>query len=88
MQGSRGALCAIKEGSRTAVYAVVEAFKGGLYAFQQIIKSIRLPDYFSLNINVAIPNPITGTLVGWSGHVVLDRFGNVYLAPTGGNVGR
>ena len=49
---------------------------------------LRGPDYFSLNINVAIPTPWTGTLFGWSGHVALDKYGNLYWAPAGGNVGK
>lgn len=48
----------------------------------------RLPDYISLNVNVAIPTPWTGTLLGWSGQVALDRYGNLYWAPVGGTVGK
>jgi RHS repeat-associated protein len=48
----------------------------------------RWPDYFSLNINVAIPTPWTGTLIGWSGQVALDRYGNLYWAPLGATVGK
>jgi RHS repeat-associated protein len=48
----------------------------------------RLPDYGSLNVNVAIPTPWTGTMIGWSGQLSLDRYGNLYVAPLGGNVGK
>jgi RHS repeat-associated protein len=48
----------------------------------------RMPDYLSANINVAIPNPWTGTLIGWSGTASLDRYGNWYWSPLGGGVGK
>jgi RHS repeat-associated protein len=48
----------------------------------------RLPDYIAFNINVAIPTPWTGTLVGWSGTASLDRYGNLYWSPTGVGVGK
>lgn len=48
----------------------------------------RMPDYFSANINVAIPNPVTGTIVGWSGTASIDRYGNWYWSPLGGGVGK
>ena len=48
----------------------------------------RLPDYISLNVNVAIPTPWTGTLIGWSGQASLDRYGNLYWAPLGATVGK
>jgi hypothetical protein len=46
--------------------------------------SARLPDYFSVNVNVAVPNPVTLTYVGISGQVAVDRDGNVYggIGPT------
>jgi hypothetical protein len=47
----------------------------------------RGPDYLSLNVNVAIPNPLTGTLVGVSGQFSLDRYWNLY-AGLGGTVGK
>jgi len=48
----------------------------------------RWPDYISLEINVAIPTPWTGTLIGWSGQVTLDRYGNLYWAPLGATIGK
>ncbi len=48
----------------------------------------RLPDYISLNINIAIPTPWTGTLFGWSGQITLDRYGNLYWAPLGVSGGK
>ena len=48
----------------------------------------RLPDYFSANINIAIPTPWTGTLVGWSGTLSVDRYGDVFWSPLGGGVGK
>jgi hypothetical protein len=49
---------------------------------------LRWPDYFSANINLAITNPWTGTLVGWSGTASLDRNGNWYWSPLGAGVGK
>ena len=47
-----------------------------------------MPDFVSANINIAIPNPLTGTLVGWSGTASADRYGNWYWSPLGGGVGK
>jgi len=47
-----------------------------------------LPDFLSTNINIAIPNPWTGTLVGWSGTASIDRYGNWYWSPFGGGIGK
>lgn len=48
----------------------------------------RWPDYISVNLNIAIPTPWTGTLVGWSGTVSLDRYGDWFWSPLGGGVGK
>lgn len=48
----------------------------------------RLPDYIGGNINIAIPNPFTGTLVGWSGTISVDRYGDVFWSPLGAGVGK
>ena len=48
----------------------------------------RLPDYTGGNINIAITNPLTGTLIGWSGTVSIDRYGDVYWSPIGIGVGK
>jgi len=48
----------------------------------------RLPDYVSLNINIAIPTPWTGTLIGITPVALsLDRYGNWYYG-LGPNVGK
>jgi RHS repeat-associated protein len=48
----------------------------------------RLPDYVSINLNIAIPNPWTGTLVGWSGTASLDRYGDWFWSPIGIGAGK
>jgi RHS repeat-associated protein len=45
-------------------------------------------DYLSLNVNVAIPTPWTGTLFGLSFQVAGDRYGNLYWSPLGAGVGK
>jgi hypothetical protein len=47
-----------------------------------------MPDFVSGNVNIAIPNPLTATLVGWSGTATIDRYGNWYWSPAGGGVGK
>jgi RHS repeat-associated protein len=47
----------------------------------------RVPDYYSFDVNFAIPNRLTGNLVGLSLEVNLDRYGNVYFG-WGGNIGK
>jgi hypothetical protein len=39
-------------------------------------------------INVAIPNPITGTVFGWSGTASLDRHGSWYESVLGAGLGK
>jgi RHS repeat-associated protein len=49
----------------------------------------RWPDFYQININIAIPNPWTGTLVGVSGVVSISRYGHLYYSPfTGATVGK
>ncbi len=48
----------------------------------------RWPDYYSFNINIAIPTPWTGTAFGWSGLLSVDRNGNVYWSPIGVGAGK
>jgi len=48
----------------------------------------RLPDYLSVNVNITIPTPWTGTLFGWSGIITLDRYGNWYWSLLGGGAGK
>jgi hypothetical protein len=50
--------------------------------------SIRLPDYASLNVAIAIPTPYTGTAVGWNITASLDRYGHFYFSPIGVGVGK
>lgn len=49
---------------------------------------LRLPDYLAVNVNIAIPNPWTGTLIGWSGTASVDRYGDVFFSPLGVGVGK
>jgi hypothetical protein len=49
---------------------------------------LRLPDYIGVNVNIAIPTPWTGTLVGWSGSATVDRYGRWYGSYLGGGVGK
>jgi len=49
---------------------------------------IRLPDFYSLNITIAIPNPITATFIGWSGNISIDRHGQIFVSPYGASVGK
>jgi hypothetical protein len=44
-------------------------------------------DYFSYQANVAIPNPITQTIVGVTGQISIDMNANVYVS-VGGGVGK
>ncbi|HXV37882.1 MAG TPA: hypothetical protein VEC18_12080, partial [Myxococcota bacterium] len=46
----------------------------------------RWPDFFSVSVNVAIPNPWTGTLLGATGAATLDENGELYVG-AGGSVG-
>ena len=48
---------------------------------------LRTPDYYTLGINVAIPTPWTGTLLGVTFQFTVDRYGNTYFG-FGGNVGK
>lgn len=48
----------------------------------------RGPDFVNLNVNVALINPITLSIIGWSGSASLDRYGDVYWSPTGVGVGK
>ena len=48
----------------------------------------RFPDYASVNVNIALPNPWTATLVGWSGSISVDRYGDWYWSPIGAGVGK
>jgi RHS repeat-associated protein len=52
------------------------------------VDDIRPPDYVSANVNIAISNPITRQLVGWSGTGSIDRYGNWYWSPIGGGIGK
>ena len=48
----------------------------------------RWPDYIIFNINIAIPTPWTATLVGWSGTLSIDRYGQTYWSPLGLGIGK
>ena len=60
----------------------------GLCAETRILGFISWPDYWVFNINVAIPNPLTLTLVGWSGALTVDRHMDVSWSILGGGVGK
>ena len=48
----------------------------------------RLPDFFSLNLNVAVPTPWTGTIIGVTPvSLTVDRYGNWYYG-VGPNLGK
>ena len=47
-----------------------------------------LPDYYALNLSIAIPNQYTGTLIGWNGTVTLDRYGTLHFSPLGVTFGK
>ena len=49
---------------------------------------VRAPDFYSLNVTVAIPNPITATIVGWSGSISIDRHGQIFISHYGVGVGK
>lgn len=51
-------------------------------------RGLRGPDFVLANINVAIPNPWTGTVVGWSGSASIDRYGNWYWSLLGVGAGK
>jgi RHS repeat-associated protein len=48
----------------------------------------RWPDYLGGNVNIAIPTPYTGTLIGWSGTFSVDRYGHWYYSPLGATIGK
>ena len=49
---------------------------------------LRLPDYVSGSINIAIPTPWTATLLGWSGTASIDRYGDTFFSPFGAGAGK
>ena len=49
---------------------------------------IRAPDFYSLNVTIAIPNNLTGTSVGWSANISIDRYAQVYISPIGLSFGK
>jgi hypothetical protein len=48
----------------------------------------RSPDFITLNVSFAIPNPITKKVVGWNGIITIDRYGQIYLSPLGVGVSK
>ena len=80
------------ESGDTNLYAYVEnsplRYVDPLGLDKQDRSCLRLPDYISANVNVAIPTPWTGTLLGWSGVVALDRHGGIYWSPVGASAGK
>lgn len=49
---------------------------------------LRLPDFYTLNFAVTIPNTWTGTLIGWNVSTSVDRHGQVFVSPFGFSVGK
>jgi hypothetical protein len=49
---------------------------GGVTGWARLI-----PDFYTIQVNIAIPTKWTGTLAGVSPQVTLDRYGNLYWAP-------
>lgn len=48
----------------------------------------RFPDYYTANISVTIPNPLTGSFVGWNGTLTVDRNFTIYASPFGESLGK
>ncbi|AZA77611.1 RHS repeat-associated core domain-containing protein [Chryseobacterium sp. G0186] len=48
----------------------------------------RFPDYYTANVSLAIPNPLTASFVGWNGTLTVDRNFGVYASPLGASVGK
>jgi RHS repeat-associated protein len=46
-----------------------------------------IPDYFTYQANIALPNPVTGSFVGVNVQVTIDQNANVYLGG-GGSIGK
>jgi RHS repeat-associated protein len=46
------------------------------------------PDFTTANLNISIPTPWTGTLLGWSGTFTIDRYGQRYYSVRGIGVGK
>jgi hypothetical protein len=69
---------------------LLASVKGGPGKRQNGVKPIlaRSPDYFSLNISIAIPNTLTATLVGWNITCSLDRYGDFHWSPFGVEIGK
>ncbi len=53
-----------------------------------LFDSLRMPDYLSANFNLAIVNPWTGTLFGWSGTFQIDRHGGWHWSAFGAGFGK
>jgi len=47
---------------------------------------LRWPDYYQFNANIGLP--FTSNIVGYSGSVTIDKYGNYYQAPLGVGVGK
>lgn len=48
----------------------------------------RFPDYYTANVSIAIPNPVTASFVGWNGTLTVDKNFTVYASPLGASVGK
>jgi RHS repeat-associated protein len=66
---------------------------GGLAGIQpkghdSLFGDLRSPDFYALNLSVAIPNPFTGSLIGWNMSVTGDRNAHFHISPFGGTIGK
>ena len=52
------------------------------------ITGSRLPDFYSFNVTLAIPNPYTTSIIGWSGSISIDRHGQIFASPLGFAIGK
>jgi hypothetical protein len=69
-------------------YTLVNGTAGTIGNSGGLLNDIRLPDFIAANISIAIPNPITGTVIGWSGTASIDRYGDWYYSPLGIGAGK
>jgi len=49
--------------------------------YWKTIGTVRAPDFYQFQLNA-------GTIVGWTGTLTIDRYGNRYWAPVGVNLGK
>lgn len=52
------------------------------------IPGFRAPDFYTANVCIAIPNPITASKVGWNDTVTVDRNYIIYPSTIGVSIGK